>query len=209
MAFQTYRGDAVAAREFHVSILTNAVYDVVRDHIECPAIHIIRNPLDIVVSAYYSHFSTHDVEGWPALGDQRRVLAGCSREQGFFLTLAFLERADFYTGTPGPLHALRCWNFDDERICTVRMEDIVKDVNYQLGGFLIENLAGPIELPSPGDFTFERITGGRHAGEIDDRSHYRSGRPGEWRRDLPEPVINYIRTHFRPLLERYYRDSLV
>jgi hypothetical protein len=204
-----FRSNLGTARpEFDLSLLTNATYRQIEDAIDGPAIHIIRNPLDIVVSAYYSHRSTHHLGGWPHLSDQRAILTRCSKEAGLFLTLAFLEQAEFYRDTPGPLHALRQWNFDDRRIRTVRMEDLVTDVGSLLGETLGSSMPAGVDLPAPEDFTFERITGGRRAGEVDEASHYRSGRPGSWRDELPEPIIAYVRAHFRDLLQRYYPDAL-
>jgi hypothetical protein len=188
--------------------LTNVTYGRIKNEIDAPSIHIIRNPLDIISSAYNSHRFTHGLDGWPHLQQQRRILMNCNKELGMHLTLAFLERAEFYPETPGPLHALGEWRFDDTRIRTVRMEDLVTDVTSMLGGALIPTLGGTIKLPDKANFTFERITGGRHIGEVDDMSHYRSGKPGSWREDLPDSIIAYVRAHFYELLSRFYPDSL-
>ena len=176
--------------------------------IDAPALHIIRNPLDIVQSAYYSHLSTHPLSGWPQLEMQRRILANCSKEDGIFLTLAFLEQHEFYPRTPGPLHALRHWRFDDPRISTIRMEDLIADVNGVLGNRVLESLGKNIRLPELEEFTFERVSGGRRVGEVDDTSHYRSGLAGKWRSELPEAAIAYCRQNFSTVLERYYPDAL-
>jgi hypothetical protein len=132
----------------------------------------------------------------------------CSKESGLFLTLAFLEQAKFFPKTPGPPHALRRWNFEDTRVRTVGMEDLLADVSSVLGQTLVNTMQATINLPDHEDFKFERITGGRRVGEIDEASHYRSGRPGGWRDELPEPIIAYVRAHFHDLLQRYYPDAL-
>ena len=88
------------------------------------------------------------------------------------------------------------------------MEDLVTDISSVLGKSLLENLSDAIKLPELEEFTFERMSGGRHVGAIDETSHYRSGLPGQWRRELPEPVISYVRAHFHAILERYYPDML-
>jgi hypothetical protein len=206
--FRSHRATDRPNPECDISLLTNVTYDRIKNAIDAPAIHIIRNPLDIITSAYNSHRSTHGLDGWPHLQHQRRILANCNKEVGLHLTLAFLERAEFYPGTPGPLHALGEWCFNDARIRTIRMEDLVTDVTAMLGGTLIPTLGGAITLPDEANFTFERITGGRRIGEVDDMSHYRSGKPGSWREDLPDSIIAYVRAHFHELLSRYYPDSL-
>lgn len=95
-------------------------------------LHIIRNPFDLIVSAYYSHLNEHSRKGWPALTKQRRRLQEVDKVIGFQRTMEFLERPDFYDeNTPGPLYALDRWNFDDRNILTVRMEDLVAAVPFK------------------------------------------------------------------------------
>ena len=150
--FASHLGTDQPQPEYNVSLLANARYAQIKGAVAPPAIHIIRNPLDIVVSAYYSHRSTHGEDGWPQLRRQRSVLASCGKEAGFFLTLAFLEQDEFYPYTPGPLHALRGWCFDDTRIQTIRMEDLVANVNSILGKLLVEKVDNAIKLPEIGIF---------------------------------------------------------
>jgi len=206
--FQSHHGTAQPDETHDISFLSNATYSRIAGAISPPCLHVIRNPLDIIVSAYYSHRATHSEEGWPELSDQRGILAPLSKSDGFFLTLAFLERSDFYPRTLGPLASLRNWRFDDTRIRTVRMEDVVADVNTVLGSFLSENISAVMRLPESGEFEFERITGGRKPGDIDDTSHFRSGLSGAWRNELPFAIVAYVRVHFRALLERFYPDAL-
>jgi len=88
------------------------------------------------------------------------------------------------------------------------MEDVVTEVNRYIGEAILVGLGGGIKLPGEEDFTFQRITGGRAIGEIDNTSHYRSGFPNTWRNELPPDIVSYIRSDFRFLLERYYPDAL-
>lgn len=206
--FSSHLGVAKPEPGYEISLLTNAVYSQIEDSRKVRVIHIIRNPLDIVLSAYYSHRLTHSVDGWPQLARQRRTLEKCSKEAGMFLTLAFLEQAEFYPLTPGPLHALRAWRFDDARISTIRMEDLVSDVNLVLGEILVEHWGETTKLPDQRSFTFERISGGRRVGEVDETSHYRSGLSGGWRDELPQAVVSYVQENFYTLMELYYPDSL-
>jgi hypothetical protein len=88
------------------------------------------------------------------------------------------------------------------------MEDLLPDVNSTLGEIVVDVMQTEIILPDREDMTFKRITGGRRVGEVDEAPHYRSGRPGAWREELPEPVIAYVRAHFHGLLREYYPDVL-
>ncbi|TPN83195.1 hypothetical protein FJ987_17225 [Mesorhizobium sp. CU2] len=124
-----------------------------------------------------------------------------------FLTLTFVERDDFYRNTGGPLADLRRWDFSDPRIVTVRMEDFGEDIGSVIRPALGSASIG-LQWPESDKFSFRRMSGGREPGQVDSQSHYRSGSPDAWREELPSPVIEYIRTYYRNLLERYYPSSL-
>ena len=53
------------------------------------AFHYVRDPRDIVVSAYFSHRNSHSTEAWPELVEYREKLRSCSKEEGLFLELEF------------------------------------------------------------------------------------------------------------------------
>lgn len=202
------RGDAPPHPERDVSFRSNASYPFISQHVGDRAIHIIRNPLSVAQSAYYSHLRLHPVkDNLPRLAAQRRVLERCSAEEGKLLTIVFCERNDFFHNTPGPLCGLRQWDYDDERFTTVRMEDFGDRIDRVLSAAMGESAASLI-WPDPADFTFKAMSGGRKPGQVDETSPYRSGDPEAWRRELPASGIAYIREHFQPFLERFYPDAL-
>jgi Sulfotransferase domain len=202
----THYSNLILDRWSNLNIYTNASYQFISLKID-EGVHIIRNPLDILVSAYYSHRNTHSLDGWPELKDQRKILRDVNYSDGVFLTLAFLERDDFYDGAVGPLHALRRWNYDDQRFLTVRMEDVVSNPEVVMGSILKARFSESI-LPSVDNHTFQAVSG-RKIGNIDDRSHYRSGKANQWKELLPDAIISYIRAHFTTVLEKFYPDSLL
>jgi hypothetical protein len=203
--FRSNLSNVIPETAYDVVSLINASYPYLRHRIP-RGIHIIRNPLDIVVSAFFSHRNTHSLHGWPALSAQRGVLRSASDHDGMHLTISFLERDDFYANAVGPLHALRHWDFSDERFLTLRMEDLVMDPDGVIGSALQEPDLKR-HLPDPSAFTFEAITG-RRVGEVDTTSHYRSGATGQWRNLLPPTARAYISAHFEPLLQRFYPEAL-
>lgn len=202
---KTHYSNALLNQNADIWSITNASYDFIRDKIST-GVHIIRNPLNILASAYYSHKNTHPLEGWPELSKQREVLNSVSKKEGILLTLSFLERDDFYSGAVGPLHALRHWDFDDARFETIRMEDMVSNPGDVVGKVLRSHFPA-VRLPGSENYTFESFTG-RKVGALDDSSHYRSGRSDQWKEELPQAAITYIRAHYRELLERYYPETL-
>ncbi len=186
-----------------IRFLANASYDTVAAA-GLRGCHIVRNPLAMLNSAYFSHRDTHPTDGWPQLDQQRAMLRATDPATGVYLTLAFPERTDFHPGAIGPFKALRAWDFDATRFLTLRMEDMVADPSGRLGQAFAFLGRGDLVLPEDADFSFRAVSGGRRAGEIDERSHYRSGDPEDWRRHLPQGFQMYVRGHFRPLLERFY-----
>ena len=109
-----------------VVVALNADYSSINDHISAnmQCMHIIRNPLSVVVSAYYSHLRTHPIDGWDLLARQRSVLSEVDKDVGMALTLSFLESSHFQPETNGPLCDMISWKYVDSRIITLRMEDI-------------------------------------------------------------------------------------
>jgi hypothetical protein len=168
-------------------------------------VHFVRNPLNLIVSAYFSHLNTHPDTGWPELATQRRLLRSIGLLEGLYLTIAFLERADIGPGTAGPLHALRSWDYDDSRFKTVRIEDFVAAPSEAVREML--PLARPI-LPVDWRYAFEAFSGGRPPGWVNDQSHYRSGDPEEWRKHVPREIVAYVQATLPSLLAQAYPELL-
>lgn len=168
-------------------------------------LHIVRNPLMIILSAYYSHIATHPVDGWNNLVIQRQLLENSTFDEGMLLTLAFLERADINGETVGPLYALRNWDFADDRFITLRSEDLVAQPSATIKSIKQFSTS---KLPDDSDFLFQRFSGGRQPGQQDLKSHYRSGDPNEWRGTIPKVVVEYCRKNFSQMLLRFYPEIL-
>ena len=188
-------------------LLKNASYDFAR-HNRLAGCHVVRNPLSVLSSAYFSHLRTHPTDGWPELAGQRALLSSVDRTTGMFLTLAFIERADFYSGAIGPLYGLRSWDYNDAGFHTLKMEDLVlSPAHFFSQSFAFMGMED-IRLPDDRDFAFAKFADAREPGQVAEVSHYRSGNPDDWRNHVPSAVVAYVRLHFRPLLERWYPEVL-
>jgi len=77
--------------------------------------HVIRDPRDIVVSAYFSHKNSHPVTGLPHLAAHRERLQSVSKSEGLLLEMEFSKTE---------LLALRDWNYDQPNVLEVKMEDL-------------------------------------------------------------------------------------
>lgn len=101
---------------------SNADYQYVRqlplDRVR--GFHLVRDPRDIVVSAYFSHRNSHPTGAWPELVAHRDALRGCSKEEGLFLELDF--RAQQF-------QEMRSWRDHEPapNVRLVRMEELTAD----------------------------------------------------------------------------------
>lgn len=79
------------------------------------AIHVIRDPRDIIVSAYFSHRNSHPVDDLPHLAEHRKQLRNCSLEEGL------LREIDF---SWDELNTLSEWNYNQHGILELKMEEL-------------------------------------------------------------------------------------
>ncbi|HWA85401.1 MAG TPA: hypothetical protein VG710_04200 [Opitutus sp.] len=94
------------------------------DHMR--AFHLIRDPRDMVVSAYFSHRKSHITEGWPELPAMRAELEACD------LTTGLIRTIDHLADMPAGGDRLPIWRNLDEwtavqhpHLLEVRFKDIV------------------------------------------------------------------------------------
>ena len=76
-------------------------------------VHVIRDPRDIIVSAYFSHRNSHPVEGLPHLAEHRERLRAVPQEEGIFLEMDFSARE---------LDDLATWDYDRPDVLELTME---------------------------------------------------------------------------------------
>lgn len=97
---------------------TNSDYNVVRDMRFRKAFHVIRDPRDLITSAYFSHKKSHTTKHWPDLIKHREHLNSLSKEQGLEAEIQFSRRF---------IEEIQNWNYLDENVTHVRMEDLIRN----------------------------------------------------------------------------------
>lgn len=199
----------------------NAESRYIADLPDFRAFHVVRDPRDLLVSAYFSHLHSHPTRAWPELVPHRERLKSVSKSEGLILEVEFLDFA---------YNAMRDWDYDRAEILELRQEDLTRapyDGFLRIFGFLglldtsdfdrrarlshwkqlVRNIAAE-RVPGlsglhepmwsfPGErilglvyeHRFDKLAGGRSAGDEDVKSHYRKGTPGDWRNHFDADVL--------------------
>jgi Sulfotransferase domain len=190
--------------------------------------HVVRDPRDICVSAYYSHRHSHSTEVWTQLVPVRERLGEIDIDAGLAFEIDFL----------GPVfESMEAWDYTRPDVLELHFEDLIADDVERLTRALDFIGVGPgAEHPLDGGSTahtvaqkvrrrlglpastrrlsrsriaaiirahgFDAKAGGRHRGEVDVTSHYRSGTPGDWRTHFTAEHVEQFTRRYPMLLSR-------
>ena len=221
----------VARERTDFLVYGNADIEYTRALPDFRGVHIIRDPRDIVVSAYYSHLHSHSTSGWKELVAHRERLKTLDKDAGLAEEIRFRARSFGHMAT---------WDYDQDSVLEIRFEDIavssyetilsafewlglvddrevytrtaraaflgrdiIARVNARTGGLLptgnlIRALPAPEVLAIVWHHRYARRAKGREKGKEDVRSHYRSGRSGDWR--------NHFTDEHKALFKSLYPD---
>ena len=80
------------------------------------AFHVIRDPRDIIVSAYFSHRDSHATALWPRLEKHREALRAVPESEGLHLEMAF---------SAVELQQIGDWNYKNEAVLELKMEELI------------------------------------------------------------------------------------
>ena len=173
------------------------------------AFHVVRDPRDIIVSAYFSHKYSHRLPepragtGW-LTADYRRTLQEVDQETGLLMVLE--KRA-------GQFVQMLQWDYRQPHIKEVRFERLTADPAGEFRG-IFQHL-GLLDMASPTNgpqLTGERLDSilcrhsfttkakGRKPGQEDPMAHYRKGLPGDWRVYFTPEHVSRFKEQYNPLL---------
>jgi hypothetical protein len=164
---------------------------------EFRACFVMRDPRDIVVSDYFSLRDTHPIKN-EYYAEWRHRLQGTEPEEGIAMRIREMEW-NFYT-------PLREWSqTEHSQIRLVKYEDFFGDQQRDQAGALLEFL----QLSLPGErldlildeLSFKRKSRGRSEGQEDRQSHYRKGKPGDWRNHFNESMVKLFKEKTGDLLQ--------
>lgn len=83
--------------------------------------HVVRDPRDILVSAYFSHKNSHPTDEWPELRAHRERLQSVSKQEGLRLEMDF-SRPFF--------EDMLTWDYNQENVLELHMEDLTQDPHF-------------------------------------------------------------------------------
>jgi hypothetical protein len=89
-------------------------------------LHIIRDPRDIAISAYFSHLHSHSTYGWPELAEFRQSLEKLPKDEGILRNFSFTAKLPTDGWNTNLFDTLSEWNYHAENIMEVRFEDLVR-----------------------------------------------------------------------------------
>jgi Sulfotransferase domain len=101
---------------------TNADYDYVKQLKSFKGFHVVRDPRDIVVSAYFSHLYSHSTEEWSELISYREKLKNMSKDEGLLEEIKFRKKSFEMMGN---------WDYKLNHVMEIQMEKlIINPYNY-------------------------------------------------------------------------------
>jgi hypothetical protein len=210
----------------------NAGYDAVDALPPFKGLHVVRDPRDVVVSAYFSHLHSHPTRDWPELVDYRARLQSCDLREGLMLEIDF--RAEQFA-------EMMSWPDEVPNVLRLRYEDLIAneykhfvtafrhlellderhfDLKARAANMLhrfVARASGrslgrrdvPVErlLGIVWEHDFEKNSGGRRTGEEDVRSHFRKGQAREWVHRFTPEHRQRFHERYAPLLRKYGYES--
>jgi hypothetical protein len=165
-------------------------------------VHVMRDPRDMIVSGYHYHKWTHEI--WVHRLDEngesyQDKLNRLEKSAGLFLEINHF--IFFYRDT------LEAWDMDDPAMLEVSYEalmgpekrDLYRNIFAHLGfeGAELELAVDLMKL-----FEAESRTG-KASGAVNQKSHVRSGKSGQWEAELEPQHLDYMDRHLGPILQKF------
>ena len=157
--------------------------------------HIVRDPRDIVVSAYFSHLYSH--KPFEGLAERRARLEAVPKSEGLLLEL---ENRQY------EFRAMLEWDYHQPNVLELRMEDAttaaadeVPKIMEFLGLGERNGLTSKRLRRIVADNEFN-VLAGRPPGEEDVKDHYRKGVSGDWVNHFEAEHVDYFKQRHGELL---------
>lgn len=88
-------------------------------------VHVIRDPRDIVTSAYFSHLYSHPTTDWPELIEFRKKLEKMPKDKGFLANMKFTAGLSVDGIDLELFKSMLNWDYTRSNILEVKFEDMI------------------------------------------------------------------------------------
>jgi hypothetical protein len=161
--------------------------------------HMIRDPRDVIISGYFYHLWTS--ETW---AHEHSVEFGMSYQQKLnsFSKSKGIEFEMAHIGSDS-IGNMRNWSFNDPKILELKYEELIADPDVIFEGLFKHWRVGASYLDECMEISrkyhmFNQT--GRKLGQVDPRSHMRSGLPGQWKEHFTELHTQQFKEKFGDIL---------
>lgn len=190
--------------------------------------HVIRDPRDCIVSAYFSHRNSHSTKIWPELLEHRKKLLSLSTEEGLIAEISFSKELPTDSHKLEPFSSINKWNYNQHNILELRYENMINNEAafffniFEFLGvlssnnlqyyrekvkklFCNKNNCNPVLkkhrlLEILKLCSFSKLADGRLPGQQNDASHYRKGISGDY--------LNYFTPEVKACFKKAYPGLL-
>lgn len=170
--------------------------------------HLVRDPRDIIVSAYYYH--QYCKEDWCVAPNSDFGMTYQEKLKTFPKEEGILFEMMHYTKVV--LDIMAQWNYTDPKCLEMHYEDLIADSDKEFAklfkhwGIGSEDIDDCLEIARRYHMT--SLTG-RKVGELQYGSHMRSGKPGQWKDEFTEELKSCFKSVFGNLLVKlgYEKDN--
>ncbi|MEN1681144.1 MAG: sulfotransferase domain-containing protein [Planctomycetota bacterium] len=154
------------------------------------AFFVLRDPRDMVVSNYFSTRDTHRLN--PLIAERRHALKQISEEEGLLQIIQWQGEDNLF----GSIESwFRGQEEHGEQVRVFRYEDITGERQSEVLRELLAFIG--VDLPEEDfarlreKYSLQAMRGGK-TGEVVANSHYRSGKPGGWRKHFTDAVAERL-----------------
>lgn len=89
--------------------------------------HVVRDPRDVVISAYFSHLHSHPNTMWPELADYRKRLSGISKDKGLLLLMDYIKNVKLDGVELDLLGNMKTWDYSLPNILELKFEELISN----------------------------------------------------------------------------------
>jgi len=185
-------------KDFDMVFIHNPITEDVQEILyHCDkGLHTVRDPRDIITSAYFSHLKTHP-DWYPRLKDQRAKLQTISKEDGMISTINFLGG--------WILDEMYKWDYHQPHITEWHMEDLIEDP-FTTFTKILQDLDIQISSNKLKEiletYSFKKLSNGHDRGHEDTNNHYRKGVSGDWKNHFTPKVTDAFERGYGRLIDK-------